>query len=199
MSPSSLPPRLILASRSPRRRQLLEENGYDFEIDPASDTAECGVCTGETPPELVARLAYQKAADVFDRRRAAAQIAAGDIVIGCDTVAECQGRALGKPDDREHAAEMLNLLRGSKHHVYSGLCLMKIGADPSIRVECTKLVMEEISNADLEIYLNSYAWEGKAGGFGLQDRLGWIRIVHGSESNVVGLPLELLDKMLREL
>jgi septum formation protein len=105
-------PRIILASSSPRRRQLLDRAGYTFEVIPPAPSAECGVCSRETPPEMVARLALQKAADVAHR------VAEG-IVIGCDTVAECRGHILGKPRDREHAREMLTLLSGRDHHVYS--------------------------------------------------------------------------------
>src|SRR5438477_6873864 len=107
---------LILASSSPRRRQLLTEWSYRFTVIAPSEAAECGICSRETPPELVARLAYQKARDV------ALQIGRG-MVIGCDTVAECHGQILGKPANRQHARQMLDLLRGREHRVYSGLCL----------------------------------------------------------------------------
>src|SRR5262245_10800925 len=95
---------LILASSSPRRRELLAQAGYDFAVVPPHESAECGVCSRETPPDLVARLAFQKAEDV-------AQRSSRGIVIGCDTVAECCGQILGKPKDREHARQMLELLR----------------------------------------------------------------------------------------
>lgn len=184
---------LILASRSPRRRELLGEAGYRFEVVPASDSAECGICTRETPPELVARLARQKAADV------APNIKRG-IVIGCDTVAECTGRVLGKPTDVAHAREMLRLLRGREHRVYSGLCLWRRPDDQTlVRVDTTVLYMEPIGDEELELYLESGLWEGKAGAFGYQDRHGWLHIRSGSESNVVGLPMELLQRMLAEM
>jgi septum formation protein len=93
-------PRLILASGSPRRRELLREAGYQFEVVPPSLEAECGVCSGESPPELVARLAYQKAADVGPR------VGCG-LLLACDTVAECHGQILGKPADETHARQML--------------------------------------------------------------------------------------------
>jgi septum formation protein len=186
-------PRIILASSSPRRRQLLDRAGYTFEVIPPAPSAECGVCSRETPPEMVARLALQKAADVAHR------VAEG-IVIGCDTVAECRGHILGKPRDREHAREMLTLLSGRDHHVYSGLCLwLRPGEERHVAVEVTRLVMDELSPRQLEEYLAGGAWEGKAGAFGYQDGLDWVRIVAGSESNVVGLPMELLKKMLNEL
>jgi septum formation protein len=184
---------LILASSSPRRRQLLDEAGYRFTVVPPHESAECGICSAETPPELVARLAFQKAADV------AARTPAG-VVIGCDTVAECMGQILGKPRNREHARQMLNLLRGRPHHVYSGLCLWQRPSDIHfVEVEVTKLVMDEITDEQLTAYLATGLWEGKAGAFGYQDGLDWVHVVEGSESNVVGLPLERLAEMLAAL
>ena len=94
---------LILASRSPRRRELLAAAGYAFRVCPPSDAAESGLCSGETPPQLVARLAYQKAEDVVRR------IDHG-LVLACDTVAECGGQILGKPADRQDARRMLETL-----------------------------------------------------------------------------------------
>lgn len=183
-------PQLILASSSPRRRQLLQQAGYDFQVVAPSDTAECGICSSETPPELVARLAYQKAEDVAKRLETG-------LILGCDTVAECLGQILGKPKNREHAREMLSLLRGREHRVYSGLCLWRRPEDQvSVQVEVTRLVMDPISDAELETYLDTDQWEGKAGAFGYQDGLDWVHILEGSESNVVGLPLELLERML---
>jgi septum formation protein len=182
--------KLILASSSPRRRQLLREAGYEFEVIVPSETAECGVCSGESPPEMVGRLAYQKAADVAPR------VGSG-LVIGCDTVAECAGRILGKPADEDRAREMLELLSGRKHRVYSGLCLWRVpDGEPLVEVDRTTLSMRVLSPREIDDYLTSGLWVGKAGAFGLQDRLGWLEIVEGSESNVVGLPLERLADML---
>ena len=184
--------RIILASSSPRRRELLAESGYVFQVMPPSDFAEDAGRPRETPPELVMRLARQKAGDV------APQVDRG-IVIGCDTVVECGGQILGKPRDRRHAREMLKKLRGQVHHVYSAICLWRRPDDKTkVKVDVTKLKMETILDAELESYLESGLWEGKAGAFGYQDRHGWLKIVAGSESNVVGLPLELLKKMLDE-
>ncbi|HZL91396.1 MAG TPA: Maf family protein [Pirellulaceae bacterium] len=184
---------LILASNSPRRRLLLAEHGYKFEVIPPHDAAECGICSRETPPEMVARLAWQKAADV-------AQRVERGIVVGCDTVAECCGIILGKPKNRDLAREMLSLLRGRDHHVYSGLCVwLRPGEEHHVQVDVTRLVMDPISDRQLEAYLDTEQWEGKAGAFGYQDGLDWVHVVHGSESNVVGLPMELLAKMLESL
>jgi septum formation protein len=217
--------RLILASSSPRRRELLAEAGYAFEVVPPAESAETGPqssrlapravreadidaapadgtrsvpatmsgqIAGEIPAAYVARLAYQKAADV------AARIDAG-LIIACDTVAECGGQILGKPADEADARRMLHGLRGREHHVYSGLCLWpRPEGEPQVRVACTRLQMDDLSDAQIEEYLASGHWEGKAGAFGYQDRLGWVHVVEGSESNVVGLPMELLAAMLEE-
>ncbi len=192
-------PKLILASSSPRRRELMREHGYEFEVIEPDPLAECGICSRETPPEMVARLAYQKAADIAKQIPGVLQGKRYDsaIVIGCDTVAECMGNILGKPKNVEHAREMMQLLRGREHHVYSGLCLwVRPGEERHVEVEVTKLTMDVLPDERIEEYLESGCWEGKAGGFGYQDNLGWIRIVEGNASNVVGLPMERLALML---
>jgi len=184
------PPKLILASRSPRRRELLAAAGYRFEVRPPDETAECGSQSGETPGELVARLARQKAADV------SREVERGTI-LACDTVVECDGRILGKPADRADARRMLRALSGRRHRVFSGLCLWRVpGGRPRVRVAETTLQMDRLSDGQLDEYLAGGAWDGKAGAFGYQDRLGWVHVLQGSESNVVGLPMELLAEML---
>jgi septum formation protein len=186
-------PQLVLASRSPRRRELLTEAGYEFTIVVPADAAECGICSRETPEELVARLARQKAADVVPR------IADG-LVVACDTVVECEGQILGKPANEEHARQMLQRLSGREHRVLSGLCLWNVpSGGPQVRIAVTRLRMDRLSAAEIDDYLASGLWDGKAGAFGYQDRLGWVHIVKGSESNVVGLPLEMLAEMLGEM
>ena len=185
--------KLILASGSPRRRELLAEAGYDFDVVAPSDeveAAENGLCSNCGPAELVAKLALRKAQDVATR------VERG-LLVACDTVAECGGQILGKPADIDDARRILELLSGREHRVYSGLCVWKFPERPAeLRVAVTRLEMDRLAAADLDEYLASGLWEGKAGAFGYQDRLGWVRIVEGSESNVVGLPMELLAEML---
>ncbi len=186
---------LILASGSPQRKALLEGAGYRVQVVVPSPRAECGVCSKETPGELVARLAHQKAADVAEQLRH--RPTAGDWIVACDTVAECLGQILGKPSDRQYAGQMLRWLSGREHRVYSGLCLWPLAAgQPEVQVARTTLRMDPLEEQQIEEYLTSGLWEGKAGAFGYQDRAGWLHIVSGSESNVVGLPLELLEAML---
>jgi septum formation protein len=197
MSSSPSPPvhrrPLILASRSPRRRELLAEAGYQFEVVPPSSAFEHEPAPGDDPAEYVARLAETKARDV------GAQVGRG-LVLACDTVAECDGRILGKPETADDARQMLELLSGREHRVLTGVSLWNapIG-EPTTRVAVTKLHLDRLGPEQLTEYVDSRLWEGKAGGFGYQDRLGWVHIVEGSPSNVVGLPLELLAKMLASL
>ena len=95
---------------------------------------------------------------------------------------------------------MLTLLAGREHRVYSGLCLWRRPDDTiKLAVETTTLVMDPLFRAQLAEYLAGGGWEGKAGAFGFQDGLDWVHIVSGSETNVVGLPMELLQQLLREL
>ncbi len=185
--------KLILASGSPQRRTLLEAAGYEFEVIVPSTRAECGVCSKETPPEYASRMAWQKAGDVLER-------APEGIVVACDTVVECTGTILGKPVDANHARQMLELLSGRVHHVYSGLCVwLRPGGTPHLSVAATRLRMDPLSATAIDEYVASGSWEGKAGGFGYQDRVGWLHVEEGSESNVIGLPLELLAELLAKI
>ena len=187
--PNSIQP-LILASQSPRRKMLLEEYGYTFTVHPPSDSAECGMCSGETPPEMVVRLARQKAEDV------AIQYDQGTI-IGCDTVAECMGTVLGKPMNLDDARRMLRMLRGRDHRVLSGLCIWKRPDDEiTLKLDITTLHMDEVSDLQIEEYLATGKWEGKAGAFGYQDGWDWLHIIKGSETNVIGLPMGLVQELL---
>jgi len=189
---------LVLASGSPQRRRLLADAGYQFEIVVPHDSAECGICSTGGPAALVAELARRKAEDVRCQLAARQQEDEDSkIIIACDTVAECDGAVLGKPVDEEHARDMLKRLRGNVHRVYSGLCLGCSSSDSSeTGLAVTELRMDPISDGQLEEYLVSGLWQGKAGSFGYQDRVDWLHILEGSESNVIGLPMELLREML---
>jgi septum formation protein len=185
-------PKIILASSSPQRKRLLAEAGYDFEVVRPLAVDECGICSRKSPAEFVARLALEKASDV------ALQVGSG-LIVACDTVAVCDGQVLGKPENEALARRMLEMLSGREHRVLSGLCVWRIPErDPLVRVAVTRLRMERLAPADLAAYVESWQWEGKAGGFGYQDRLGWVQVVEGCESNVIGLPMEMLAEMLKQ-
>ncbi len=184
---------LILASQSPRRKSLMHEYGYSFLVHPPSDTAEGGMCSGETPPELVVRLAKQKAEDVAKQYEHA-------VIIGCDTVAECMGTVLGKPVDIDDARRMLTMLRGKDHRVLSGLCIWKRPSDEVIlNLDITTLHMDEVTDREIEAYLATDKWQGKAGAFGYQDGWDWLHVIQGSETNVIGLPMEVLADALSRI
>lgn len=199
MSHPSTRPRLILASRSPRRRELLTDAGYAFDVLPPADESESGIEPGEDPQDYVQRLAQTKAEGAASQLQG--RTAEGlYVVVGCDTVAECRGQILGKPTDKRHARQMLELLSGSEHRVISGLCVWPLpNGRPQTAVEATILRMDKLTAKQIDEYLASGQWRGKAGAFGYQDRLDWLHIVAGSESNVVGLPLELLARMLADI
>lgn len=184
---------LILASQSPRRKSLLEEAGYSFVVDPPADSVERGLCSNCSPEELVVESAFLKAAAIANRH-------AEGLVLAADTVAVCGSETLGKPRDREHAEVMLRLMAGKEHRVLTGVCL-RFAATAHFRtwLDQTTLVMSPIDEEMLESYLDSDAWVGKAGAFGYQDGLDWVRVNDGLESTVVGLPIEKLAQWIAEM
>ena len=194
---------LILASRSPRRAELLREAGYDFEVVPAMESAEPVAIPGETPISFVRRAAVAKATDVVGRLAPDGptdedlRTDVPRIVVGCDTIAAIDGEILGKPVDREDARRILHRLSGTEHECVSGLCVWNLSTD-CVRLECerTTLRMEPLNETQIAAYLATDLWCGKAGADGLQDGIEWAHVVEGSESNVVGLPMELLEELL---
>ena len=199
-----IPPRLILASSSPQRKRLLDEAGYQFDVVvPDGAVEECGICSTGGPAGLVTELALRKAADVAKSLADREQLDSPLLIVACDTVAECGGAVLGKPRDEEHARDMLYRLRGQHQRVFSGLCLWllereQLNATPQTHLAVTELRMDSISDDDVEEYLASGLWRGKAGAFGYQDRHGWLHVLQGSESNVIGLPMELFGEQLKQ-
>jgi septum formation protein len=195
-------PELILASTSPRRQELMRDAGYVFRVVGPDPAAESGACSSCGPVELVRDYALSKAADVV-RQLLAEERNRDILLLAADTVAECQGQILGKPANEDHARRMLELLRGREHRVHTGVCVWSLPLAgepqaPHIETVETTLVMDAIDDSAIEEYIESGGWEGKAGGFGYQDRLGWIHIQRGSESNVVGLPMERVAELLNE-
>jgi septum formation protein len=180
----------------------LQDAGYEFEVVAPRNEVECGICSTGGPATLVTEIAVAKALDVAAQLKDRGDLAAfNGVIIACDTVAECDGAVLGKPADEAHARSMLLRLRASVHRVYSGLCVwapQEDDAAPDVRLAVSELRMDFINDEALDEYLASGLWRDKAGAFGYQDRAGWLHLVRGSESNVVGLPLELLAAMLAE-
>jgi septum formation protein len=184
-------PRLILASASPRRRLLLTEAGYDFEVDP-STVEEPEPPPGTDPSACVARLAWEKAARVARRR-------GSGLILAADTACAVDGQILNKPADRADAERMIRLQEGRDSDVLTGVCLYSAGREEWVgAVERSVVRFRVLADAERTAYLDTNRWHGKAGAYGVQDRDPFITIVRGSFSNVVGLPMERLAALLRD-
>jgi septum formation protein len=175
-------PTLVLASASPRRRELLAQLGIVPDaVDPA-DIDETPL-PGELPPAHARRLAFAKAAAVAPRHRQA-------YILAADTVVACGRRILPKTDTRVSAESCLELLSGRRHRVVGGLCIIAPIGKCIVRVVTSQVVFKRLSCAERAAYLASGEWQGKAGGYAIQGRAAaFVAWVGGSYSNVVGLPL----------
>ncbi len=173
--------RLVLASASPRRLELLAQVGIVPDAVCPADIEEIPYA-GELPRVHAERLAREKAAFIARREDEA-------FVLAADTVVACGRRILPKAEDEATAAQCLDLLRGRAHRVYTGISLVTAGRQTTKTV-MTRVVFANFSQADQKAYLKSGEWHGKAGGYAIQGRAAaLIRSVNGSYSNVVGLPL----------
>jgi septum formation protein len=182
---------LILASASPRRQQLLSEAGYTFSLHPANVDEESYPST-LLPIDLARTLAIAKA-------RAIAPQFPQDLVLGADTVVAFGDRSLGKPEDAEDARQMLWLLSGTTHIVITGVALVRFEPPLDIaKVAMSAVRMRALSKREIDAYVASGDWQGKAGGYGIQDPDPFVTKVSGSWSNIVGLPMELVSEMLAD-
>ena len=180
---------IILASASPRRKELLEQIGCCFRIETA-DTEEAGG-EGMTPSELVMKNAHLKAAAV-------AALHPDISVLGADTVVSLDGNIYGKPRDREHAIEMLTSFSGRAHQVMTGIALAWQGRIWQA-YETTEVVFAPLSAASITRYVDTGEPADKAGAYGIQGRAAvFVEQIRGSYSNVVGLPLHCLDGLARK-
>jgi septum formation protein len=184
-------PRLVLASASPRRQQLLREAGYRFVIAPA-DIDESDVPEGMLPGPIAEHLAFEKA-------RAVSRTLPEDVVLGADTVVAFGDRALGKPADADDARRMLNLLAGTTHIVVTGVAVIHRAASLVRRCRVLSAVrMRVLSAAEVESYVASGQWQGKAGGYGIQDADPFVTRTAGCHTNIVGLPMTSTRRLLAE-
>jgi septum formation protein len=188
-SPFTMPasPWFILASSSPRRQQLLAEAGYRFEVIPA-DIDESRVPADLTPAEVASYLATAKARVLADRHPQA-------VVLAADTVVALGDRLLGKPTDAVDARRMLSLLAGTTHHVTTGVAVHHGGSAHGDHMTST-VSMRPLSPTEIDAYVTGGLWQGKAGGYGIQDDDPFVTRIEGSLSNIVGLPMELAETML---
>jgi nucleoside triphosphate pyrophosphatase len=180
---------LILASASPRRRQLLSEAGYAFEVDP-SRIDEPDPDHRTPAADYVAWLAWRKASSVAARRRSG-------LILGADTACVVGGEILNKPLDRADAERMIRLQEGREIEVVTGLCLYRADRGEWLgAAEVTVCRCRPLTDLERLEHLDSGRWEGKAGAYGVQDDDPFVTVVRGSWSNVVGLPMERLEALL---
>ena len=184
--------KIVLASASPRRKELMEMLGVkDLVIIPAK--GEESAPDGLGPDELVKVLSSQKAREV------AAQCGEDDIVIGADTIVWADGRVYGKPGDREEAKKMLCSLSGNTHQVYTGVTVIK-GSQEISRADMSRVSFRELDEREIEAYIDTKEPMDKAGAYGAQGKAAlFVRSIEGDFFNVMGLPLCCLGQMLKEL
>lgn len=178
--------KLILASTSPRRADLLQSAGIEFST--TAPDADEALHPGELPVAYAVRTAKEKAQSIAPAKDA--------IVIGADTVVSIEGRILGKPADRQEAEEMLSLLSGNLHEVITGVCLHSAAKTVTFHA-ATAVLFRTLSQEEIQRYIHSGEPLDKAGAYAIQGgAAGMVRRIDGSYSNVVGLPLcELIEQL----
>lgn len=182
--------KIILASGSPRRKQLLQQMGLDFVCSPANITEDLSFSA--SPQELTRTIALQKAQQVANGLKEG-------IVIAADTVVTWAGNVMGKPTNKEEAYSMISCLSGQCHQVITGVCVIDVlDNNPEVAAECTDVFFRSLSSREINNYLEYGEWVDKAGAYAIQGR-GALLVDHmiGCYYNVVGLPLNRLNLMLR--
>ena len=201
----ALAPRLVLASQSPRRAELLREAGFDFEqVAPPFDDPATPENDGSDARAIVESLALRKALSEADLRRSATE---PQVILGADTVCcGLSGRLLGKPHDAREAMEMIRGFLGREHDVVTGVALVGVGFEPQrgpdVFSVVAPVVFGELTQGELAAYAQSEGWRGKAGGYNLFDRraAGWpVWVKPGVDATaVVGLPMDRLRAELQK-
>lgn len=186
------PFRLILASGSPARRVLLKAAGFSFDVMPANIDEPTGERFSD-PRTLVQHIAYLKAAAVAPK----IDVKKGDlpaVVLAADTIGWLNGRAIGKPADEADARRIIRMLAGTQHELWTGVCLWRRPDDLQISwQEMSKVEMSPMSEKDLDDYLKTRQWEGCSGAYAILEKDDpHVRVIEGSITNVIGLPMESL-------
>ena len=186
--------KIILASGSPRRKEILEMCGFDFEVI----KSECEEKTTKSEPwEIVCELSKQKALDVKSKINGTDND--GKIILGADTIVVLNGRIFGKPKNYDDAKNMLTALSGNMHSVFTGICIIKENEVVSA-YEKTDVYFKAMSDKEIENYLNTNEPFDKAGSYAVQGKGAmFIERIDGDYFNVVGLPVSLVYDKLKEL
>lgn len=188
--------KIILASASPRRRELLAQAGYEFEIQ-VSHKEE--TYTSATPDEIVKELALLKAKDIAEQNDAKNMI-----VIGADTVVAHKGAILGKPQSKDNAFDMIKGFQGDKHQVYTGVAILDYDADGKETVVNhavrTDVYVNPMTDEEIWNYIESDNVMDKAGSYGIQSGFAvYIEKIEGDYFNVVGLPISYIYEQLKQI
>jgi septum formation protein len=185
--------RFLLASASPRRRELLRRAGFDFDVQPSHIVEE--IQRGERPEEFARRVAREKAMHV------AASSPPGSFVLGADTVVVIDGETLGKPSDPSDATRMLRLLSGRTHQVHTGICLVRAPDEiVALKHETTLVTFRELDEEEIRSYVESGEPLDKAGAYAIQGLTSkFVTRISGCYSNVVGLPVALVCEILKPI
>jgi septum formation protein len=179
----------VLASASPRRLQLLETIGRKPDLVSPCDIDETPQ-KDENPRELAARLCVAKA-------KAAAAAHPGALILAADTVVGAGRRILDKTDDEKRARQILALLSGRRHRVYGGIAVVAPNGKITSRVVMTQVMFKRLSDAEIDAYVQTGEWRGKAGAYGIQGHAGaFVPWINGSYTNIVGLCVHTADKLL---
>lgn len=184
-------PQIILASKSPRRQELLKLMDIDFRV--VLKEVDESYPDGLTPAEIAVYIASKKA-EAFDEE------VNDEIVLTADTIVAIDSLILGKPESREHAIEMLQRLSGKVHEVYTGVCLFYKGQYNKF-YDRSEVFFRQLTDEEIISYVDEYEPYDKAGSYGIQQRIGLIGIerINGSYTNVVGLPTEKVYQQLKKL
>lgn len=184
--------RIILASRSPRRQQLLKEMGIDFDVY-VTDVPEY-FPPGLEGEEIAIHVAGEKAGVLKP------SLKNGEIIIAADTIVWCCGRTLEKPTDEEEASEMLRCISGTTHEVITGVCLLTSQKERRF-ADTTEVTFERLTDEEISYYIKNYRPFDKAGAYGIQEWIGYIGCsrIEGSYFNVMGLPVQRLYAELKEI
>jgi septum formation protein len=185
-------PLFVLASKSPRRKELLNKIGINAQVIPSNVDEDA--YKGLEAEKMVMQLSFVKAADV------ARSFRKNTFVIGADTCVCLEGKIFGKPESKDDAKRMLEELSGKTHQVYTGYCVIDCGSGKSVsRCAVTNVTFKELTESEIEAYVETGEPLDKAGAYGIQEKGAvFVEKIDGDYSNVVGLPLSPLYKLFKE-
>jgi septum formation protein len=189
--------KLILASKSPRRKKVLEENGYEVIVDVSNADEDSVKSTSLNLRDKVIRIATLKAGTVAKKHK-------DGIILAADTMVYFEGHEIGQQDTKDSAFKTLKKLLGKTHEVYTGICILVIKNNNVMQIiqdsELSKVKLKKISDEAIRKYVDAGHYAGKAGAYNVDDKEfeSYVDIIDGSKTNVMGLPIEKVKEMLKK-